>query len=514
MSPTPPTPRNIENATDPLEALSYGWVSSGKDRGTDDIIWNSILTMLLCTWVSVYPNIPSPNAKWYHRFFEKVWLALVGLLGPDFLFAIALGQLSSAKRSVKIFRNDPALCGGMKWTYEHGFFLDMGGIHLTSPDYPDGFPINAEQLYYLVKHKHVDFPDMAKMHISERNTQDTLSRFIAVWQVFWFVVIEIQRLKVGLPMTTLELTALSFAFVMVGTSACWFYKPFITRRRCIPTRNNATVESIRQYAKHNTHKQLPDGWYRTPLDFISRRPFMIDCHWAYLRRMSELIRISIPGVDRFLSPPARARPWDHYPSDEYLPICMDAPIILFGSVTLILFSVSLMPSWNFYFSTDVERILWRAMIVYQCCFGISGGTWFLCETIKWHRDLRNETTLNRGQCTTRWSRDERSSACHVPASTSPETDPQAVSDEEAQRFKRLSRGILVRIRELLWSWDNISVDKDPTNAIPLHINLVVIMVCFVYSLCRLWMYVEDYMALRCQPGGVYITVNRFLPFLW
>jgi len=52
----------------------------------------------------------------------------------------------------------------------------MGGIHLTSPDFPDGFPINAEQLYYLVLHKQVDFPDMTLMSIAERNTLDTLSR--------------------------------------------------------------------------------------------------------------------------------------------------------------------------------------------------------------------------------------------------------------------------------------------------------------------------------------------------
>lgn len=52
----------------------------------------------------------------------------------------------------------------------------MGGIFLTSPDFPDGFPITGEQLHYLVKYDHVDFPDMGSMAIDERNTADTLSR--------------------------------------------------------------------------------------------------------------------------------------------------------------------------------------------------------------------------------------------------------------------------------------------------------------------------------------------------
>lgn len=40
---------------------------------------------------------------------------------------------------------------------------------------------------------------------------------------------EIQRVTLGLPFTTLELTTLTFAFVMVATLASWYYKPTIYR---------------------------------------------------------------------------------------------------------------------------------------------------------------------------------------------------------------------------------------------------------------------------------------------
>jgi hypothetical protein len=52
----------------------------------------------------------------------------------------------------------------------------MGGIHLTSPDFPQGFPIDTQQLHYLIIHNHIDPPDMEKMDISERNSTDILSR--------------------------------------------------------------------------------------------------------------------------------------------------------------------------------------------------------------------------------------------------------------------------------------------------------------------------------------------------
>lgn len=74
-------------------------------------------------------------------------------------------------------------------------------------------------------------------------------RLLTIWQVLWFSVAEIQRVRNGLPMTTLELTALSYAFVIVVTSICWYRKPAITRPQYIPTKNKKTIDEIRADAK-------------------------------------------------------------------------------------------------------------------------------------------------------------------------------------------------------------------------------------------------------------------------
>lgn len=54
----------------------------------------------------------------------------------------------------------------------------MGGFILASPDYPDGFPIDAEQLFYLVQHQHVDFPALTNDDIRDRNKSDSLTKYI------------------------------------------------------------------------------------------------------------------------------------------------------------------------------------------------------------------------------------------------------------------------------------------------------------------------------------------------
>jgi len=170
------------NGTAATTGGMVGWVRSENDRGTANVLWSCCTTILLCVWVSTYPNVPAREDKWYHRFVDKVNLACIGFLGPDFLFGLSIGQLASARRSVKAFR--PVLSrlqpagGNAEWTLTHAFYADMGGFLLCSPDYLDGFPINAEQLLYLVDHGHLDFPGLTRHDIRDKNMADRLSKLV------------------------------------------------------------------------------------------------------------------------------------------------------------------------------------------------------------------------------------------------------------------------------------------------------------------------------------------------
>ena len=79
-----------------------GWNPTDTNRGSIDILWSCCITIILCCWVSTFPNITSLNDKWYHALVDKFNLACIGFLGPDYLFGIALGQLASARRSVRV----------------------------------------------------------------------------------------------------------------------------------------------------------------------------------------------------------------------------------------------------------------------------------------------------------------------------------------------------------------------------------------------------------------------------
>lgn len=88
-----------------------GWTPQPSGRGTFDILQSCIITIFLCCWTSVYPNIPPKGASKWTKLRAKFLLACLGVLGPEFVLSLAIGQYSSARRSkeVPIAFDDTAL---------------------------------------------------------------------------------------------------------------------------------------------------------------------------------------------------------------------------------------------------------------------------------------------------------------------------------------------------------------------------------------------------------------------
>ena len=75
------------------------------------------------------------------------------ILAPELTFQAALGQWTSAHRSTRLFHES----GYQDWTLTHSFYADMGGIHLSLPDWKS-FPVNSRQLHYLITRHYVAYP--------------------------------------------------------------------------------------------------------------------------------------------------------------------------------------------------------------------------------------------------------------------------------------------------------------------------------------------------------------------
>ena len=82
--------------------ITEGWVPQNGGRGTLDILLKSIITIFLCCWTSVCVNVPKQTDTRWQRFWDKMKLAGLAILGPDFLLMLAIGQRENARANREV----------------------------------------------------------------------------------------------------------------------------------------------------------------------------------------------------------------------------------------------------------------------------------------------------------------------------------------------------------------------------------------------------------------------------
>ena len=107
-----------------------GWTPQPNGRGSIDIIWSNSFTIFLCSWSVLCLNLPAPRDSAFRRLRRKIYLTGLGILGPEFILLLALGQWEPARRSVKDFNKS----GYSGWSMSIAYFADMGGFVLHSPN--------------------------------------------------------------------------------------------------------------------------------------------------------------------------------------------------------------------------------------------------------------------------------------------------------------------------------------------------------------------------------------------
>jgi len=75
-------------------------------RSLADIIRSCIITIFLCTWVSMHPNIPSPDERWPRVAIRRAGLLLLALLVPEAVIGWALRQRQAAAELAKEHKSE------------------------------------------------------------------------------------------------------------------------------------------------------------------------------------------------------------------------------------------------------------------------------------------------------------------------------------------------------------------------------------------------------------------------
>ena len=453
------------NATEAIP-LRQGWTSQVNGRGSLDIIWSCVITMILCSWSVLCLNVPAPNHTRFGVFRRKLYLTGLALSGPEFIFQSALGQWLSSRRSVADFHAS----GYSQWTMTHAFFADMGGFVLHTKDWV-AFPVNARQLHYLVVSGYVAFPRIDRQDIADKNKADGLIRIITLCQIAWFSITVSGRAAQQLAITCAELTTAAFIVCSAGTMYCWRHKPADVT---VPE----IIESDRSIAdillEAGDLARLP--YSQTPLDFVGGTNSPWTIYWTnwmnLLRRLGIVFAPRSKPVDRFENTLFHGLPGRM----EWVSLC----------VTALYFAV-FVSGWNYDFPTQAEQTLWRAasMIMLVCPFVyglITESAFHLCPALL-GRFAPNHTPMY----------DVKS-------------DARARRWPGQGRWMPKARSVAARIR-------NNSLLKNPALDVPLKAILPMYVLGVIYCHARLYVFVADAIELRSLPSSAYLTVDwaGFIP---
>ncbi|KAH9959070.1 hypothetical protein BC827DRAFT_1135276 [Russula dissimulans] len=349
----------------PIQSLDQLHSASCDDpnnfRSLWDIIRSCAVTIFLCTWVSVHPNIPSPDEGWPRVTLRRMGLMLATLIVPEAIIGWALRQRLAAGQLAKKHK-------GEGWTLTHGFFATMGGFMAYEGNKPIEVLLPIDLGSYSLT-GNGNFPRISKKEIQDKSKGDFISKAVVILQTSWFVMQCIARGVQRLPITELELATIAFAGLNFVLYLLWWDKPLNVQ--C----------GVRVYKKRITDEPVEDGHVEASVgcwvalgDALSKLPAAIvhgplkedstmEEEWPWAARILawpviKPFDILLGGYNDKMGKRVGTfypRDWDYWNKAWRLGMVIAVIASAFGGIHCI--------GWSFIFPSSTEKKLWHVASV-------------------------------------------------------------------------------------------------------------------------------------------------------
>ncbi|CAM6084336.1 unnamed protein product [Calypogeia fissa] len=259
------------NCTRPAPGSYFNFVSAPNSRGTLQLLWSCVFTLITCTWTVQHVDIPRPEDE-KKPIGDKVWMTLVTLLVPEFLVGRAFEDLVNARASVTKMQ---AQFPNIVWTLTHAFYAEMGGYILrgeiasttknneeappttkndeeappttkndeeapptTKNDEeappPTNLTFSPDDIVLITKRimKCIELgvlPSqprfLSKKGIQRKAKADIFLKCLTAFQVSWFAVQVCARKALNQPISQLEISVLAYCVCTILCYLAWMKKP-------------------------------------------------------------------------------------------------------------------------------------------------------------------------------------------------------------------------------------------------------------------------------------------------
>jgi hypothetical protein len=222
----------------------------------------------------------------------------------------------------------------------------------------------------------------------------------------------------------------------------------------------------------------PEDYRRTPLDVLQEEDFIIGMIWKDYVYLLQKLKVPI------FSRPIKTRPHDRIRGDDFH--STELVYEALGGIVILSFCSLFLCAWNIYFPTVMERLLWRSSSIVMIAFGVFGGiyTWI------WHQKFYGLYSNSR-------------SRAMVSTTTAP------------QQLETIFGGVERQIERVAHRLRSAPPDENPNVTLPLRLTVPITLLCTVYCMARVFIFVEDIIGLRSLPSSAYVTVNwsQYIPHI-
>ncbi|KAI1452571.1 hypothetical protein F4805DRAFT_446991 [Annulohypoxylon moriforme] len=381
---------------------STNLVLAANVRGTFDILWTSLFTLITCCWTVQHLNVPRQPQKpedseqlekgWRKGFnniiqiiqrsllsiLPKLKWMLLTLLVPEFLVGKSLQDRRLARKFIAdmVDRNGLAddVCHGLEWAQEHwkmthGFYVGMGGFAIKTNKSETPIFLNHRSLLYVcgvtrtadVQPPEVrvtadkeaivkELPQITEEEIKDKSKSDLFIKIITIGQLCWFIIQAIARGVRGLAIPQLEIAVLAYAACTIITFFLCLSKPKDVQTPTMLLSKSSEQFQILSIRDRNELARLhPVSWFKITLRsqrfFGAQKP----------PRRTEIILSPIPNDARYSHKPAMSI----FFGKQALLTHMDDGFFLVGMI----FGAIHCASWYSEFPTTLEQLLWRVSSV-------------------------------------------------------------------------------------------------------------------------------------------------------
>lgn len=225
----------LHNNTALNHEIYNGWMSPPRTRGTSDILYTCLITISLCVYTAIHPNIPRPRSRrpWLNR---TCWV-ITGILAPEYVLWTAFNQHREARQLVsflnaKYKESNPlsSKASDPPFDLPYGFFVTMGGFRVDI----DGFVEKGETSECLTVEgcKRLaelgTFIEVGDRAIGCRQKANTLAKLFVCLEVSWMSIQCIARKDSGLPLTLLEIHTFVHVVCAIAIYILWFQVSLVT----------------------------------------------------------------------------------------------------------------------------------------------------------------------------------------------------------------------------------------------------------------------------------------------